>query len=92
MSPGTLAGGLQALGPLFEPLDRALLSKLRSEPHWHADEARWAVFVEVQGKVGHRWYLWVFHSRSVVHYVLDASRSADVVEAELAGVDSGFIS
>lgn len=92
MSAGTLAGGLQALSPLFEPLDRALLSKLRSEPHWHADETRWAVFVEVQGKIGHRWYLWVFHSRSVVHYVLDESRSADVVQAELAGVDSGIIS
>ena len=92
MSPGTLAGGLQALAPLFEPLDQALVSKLRSEPHWHADETRWAVFVEVTGKVGHRWYLWVFHSRSVVHYVLDESRSAEVVEAELAGVDSGFIS
>ena len=92
MSPGTLAGGLRALAPLFEPLDQALLSKLRSEPHWHADETRWAVFVEVEGKVSHRWYLWVFHSRSVVHYVLDESRSAEVVEAELAGVASGFIS
>ncbi len=92
MSPGTLAGGLQALAPLFEPLDQALVSKLRSEPHWHADETRWAVFVELAGKVGHRWYLWVFHSRSVVHYVLDESRSAEVVEAELAGVHSGFVS
>ena len=92
MSPGTLAGGLQALAPLFEPLDQALVRKLRSEPQWHADETRWAVFVDLAGKVGHRWYLWVFHSRSVVHYVLDESRSAEVVEAELAGVDSGFIS
>ncbi len=92
MSPGTLAGGLQALAPLFEPLERALVSKLRSELHWHADETRWAVFVEIEGKVGHRWYLWVFHSRSVVHYVLDESRSAAVVEAELAGVQRGIIS
>ena len=92
VSAGTLAGGLQALAPLFVPLDQALLHKLRSEPHWHADETRWPVFVELADKVGHRWYLWVFHSRSVVHYVLDASRSAAVVEAELAGVDSGFIS
>lgn len=92
MSPGTLAGGLQALAPLFEPLDQALVAKLRSEPHWHADETRWAVFVDLAGKVGHRWYLWVFHSSSVVHFVLDESRSTEVVEAELAGVDSGFIS
>ena len=92
MAPGTLAGGLQALAPLFEPLDQALVRKLRSEPHWHADETRWAVFVDLADKVGHRWYLWVFHSRSVVHFVLDESRSTEVVEAELAGVESGFIS
>ncbi len=92
MAPGTLAGGLQALAPLFAPLDQALVGKLRRERHWHADETRWAVFVEVEGKVGHRWYLWVFHSRSVVHYVLDESRSTAVVEAELAGVGRGVIS
>ena len=92
ISAGTLAGGLQALAPLFEPLDRALALKLRGESHWHADETRWAVFVEVAGKVGHRWYLWVFHSRSVVHYVLDESRSAEVIEGELADVRRGVIS
>lgn len=92
MSPGTLTGGLQALAPLFEPLEQALVGKLRSESHWHADETRWAVFVELAGKVGHRWYLWVFHSSSVVHYVLDESRSADVVQDELAGVERGIIS
>jgi transposase len=92
MSPGTLAGGLQAIAPLFKPLDMALQLKLRSEPYWHADETRWAVFVDVQGKVGHRWYLWVFHSSSVVHYVIDQTRAADVIVAELAGVDKGVIS
>jgi transposase len=92
MSAGTLAGGLTVLAPLFEPLEQALVRKLRSQAHWHADETRWAVFVELAGKVGHRWYLWVFHSSSVVHYVLDASRSAEVIEAELAGVQRGVIS
>lgn len=75
MSAGTLAGGLQELAPMFKPVNLALQSKLRSEPHWHADETRWAVFVDVQGKVGHRWYLWVFHSSSVVHYVIDQTRA-----------------
>jgi transposase len=92
MSAGTLAGGLQALAPLFAPLDQALVHQLRSEAHWHADETRWAVFIELAGKIGHRWYLWVFHSRSVVHYVLDSSRSAAVVESELVGVQRGFLS
>ena len=92
MSPGTLAGGLQALAPMFEPLNQALQVKLRSEAHWHADETRWAVFAALQGKVGHRWYLWVFHSPSVVHYVLDRSRSTKVVQCELEGVERGIIS
>jgi len=92
MSPGTLAGGLQALAPLFEPLEQALVAKLRSQAYWHADETRWAVFVELEGKVGHRWYMWVFHSPSVVHYVLDQSRATQVVQDELAGVQRGIIS
>jgi transposase len=92
MSAGTLAGGLQTIAPLFQPIEQALWSRLRSEPHWHADETRWAVFLELQGKVGHRWYLWVFHSRSVVHYVLDQSRSTQVLQDELTGIEQGIIS
>lgn len=92
MSAGTLAGGLQTIAPLFQPIEQALENRLRSEPHWHADETRWAVFIEIQGKVGHRWYLWVFHSRSVVHYVLDQSRSTQVLQDELTGVEHGIIS
>ena len=92
MAPGTLAGGLQTIAPLFKPLDDALLSKLRSEPYWHADETRWAVFVEILGKVGHRWYMWVFQSCSVVHYVVDESRAAEVIISELATVKQGIIS
>ena len=92
MAPGTLAGGLQAIAPLFKPLDDALLSKLRTEPYWHADETRWAVFAEIIGKVGHRWYVWVFQSSSVVHYVVDPSRAAEVDIAEFAGVKQGIIS
>jgi transposase len=92
MSPATLVGGLRAIAPLFKRLDQALVDKLRTERHWHADETRWAVFVDIAGKVGHRWYLWVFHSSSVVHYVLDRTRASDVVGTELAGVDGGIIS
>ena len=92
MAPGTLAGGLKALAPLFEPMNQALVAKLRSASHWHADETRWAVFVNIEGKVGHRWQLWVFHSAAVVHYVLDPSRATSVIEDELGPLDSGIIS
>lgn len=92
MPAGSLEGGLQALRPLLAPLDAALHEKLCSETYWHADETRWPVFVEREGKVGHRWCLWVFRSASVVHYVVDPSRSSNVVEAELSGVNAGIIS
>lgn len=92
MPAGSLDGGLRALVPLLEPLDGGLHEQLCRESHWHADETRWPVFIEYPGKSGHRWCLWVFSSKSVVHYVVDPSRSAAVVENELAGVESGVIS
>ena len=92
MAPGTLAGGLQKIAPLFESIDQALLQKLRSQTHWHADETRWAMFVLTDGKIGYRWYLWVFHSKEVVHYVLDPSRSTQVVIDEFEGSAGGVIS
>ena len=92
MSPGTLAGGLQTVAPLFDPIVAAMLAKLRSEQHCHADETRWVVFVPRDGKTGHRWYLWVYRSASVVHDVLDPSRSAQVVEDGLGEVTCGIIS
>jgi transposase len=91
MAPGTLAGGLQQLAPLFEPLYEALAAKLRSQSQWHADETRWLVFVKKEDKVGYRWYLWVFHSDSVIYFVLDPSRSADVIEKALVGITCGVI-
>jgi transposase len=92
ISAGSLSGGLQAIAPLFAPLYQALLPRLREEPHWHADETRWEVFVEREEKAGHRWYLWVFQSCSVVYYALDPSRSATVPAAVLEGVEHGIIS
>jgi len=92
LSAGALTGGLQALAPLFEPLEAALLTRLRRETHWHADETRWQVFIDVEGKIGHRWYLWVFQSSSVIHYVLDPTRPAKVPIAELGEVSGGIVS
>jgi transposase len=91
LSPGTLTGGLRTLVPLFEPLEDALHCRLQSENRWHADETRWMVFAETEGKIGHRWYLWVFHSESVVHFVLDPTRSAQVPIAELSDSEGGIL-
>ena len=88
VSPGTVAGGLQALAPLFEPVLEALYCKQMSEQLFHNDETRWEVFVQIEGKVGTRWYLWVTRSPSVVFYCIDPSRSAAVPGAHFAGLQN----
>lgn len=88
VSPGTVAGGLQALVPLFEPVLEALYCKQMSERLFHNDETRWEVFVEIEGKVGTRWYLWVTRSPSVIFYCIDPSRSAAVPGAHFAGLQA----
>jgi transposase len=92
LSPGTVTDGLHKLAALFEPLQQALHEQLRGQSHWHADETRWQVFAEQAGKVGHRWYLWVFHTPTVAYYVLDPSRSSKVPSCVLQGVDKGILS
>ena len=92
ISQGTLTDGLHYLLPMFEPLVQAGLAQLRSATHWHADETRWEVFEELEGKVGHRWYLWVFKSATAVCFVLDPSRSATVPAGALQGVTQGILS
>jgi len=49
-----------------------------------ADETRWLVFIEYEGKVGHRWWLWVFLTEDSVVFRLDPSRSHDVPEGHFA--------
>jgi len=86
VSPGTVAGGLQTITPLFKPIMEGLYQKQMTEALFHNDETRWEVFVETEDKVGHRWYLWVTRSQSVIYFVLDPSRSADVPGAHFAGL------
>jgi transposase len=83
LSLGTLTDGLQRLLPLFEPLYEAFVQRSRQQPLWHADETRWLVFAMTEGKVGYRWYLWVFHGSEVVVFVLAAGRAHDVPEEHL---------
>jgi transposase len=80
LAAGTVSEGLQRLTPLLQPLYEALVTQHRQEHQWHADETRWYVFVPVDGKVGHRWYLWVFQSATAVVFVLDPGRAHDVPE------------
>jgi len=84
LAQGTLTDGLQRIAVLFEPVMRALYERQMGEKLFHGDETRWEVFEEVEGKTGHRWYLWVTQSASVVFYRMAPGRGADVPKAHFA--------
>jgi transposase len=69
---------------LFEPLMPVLYEQQMAEKRFHGDETRWQVFEEVEGKTGHRWYLWVMQSVSVVYYRMAPGRGADIPKAHFA--------
>jgi transposase len=92
LSLGTVIDGLHRLAPLFEPVYQALIEHNQEQKHWHADETRWLVFATVEGKVGYRWTLWVFHSEEAVVFVLDSGRAHDVPEDHLGPVKEGILS
>jgi transposase len=84
LAPGTVNGGLERLAPLFQPIYDALLARSAQAGFTQADETRWLVFIEQEGKVGHRWWLWVFLTEDTVVFRLDSSRSHDVPEGHFA--------
>ena len=86
ISPGTWCGIWQRLGPLFGPLVAVLVEACRASGQWLMDETHWAVFVEVEGKGSHRWWLWVVVSPRVKLYILSPSRGSGVPK-EFFGYD-----
>ena len=69
--------GLERLETLFTPIYEALRERNRLSAYQQADETRWLVFVEKEGKQGHRWWLWVFNGEDTSVFVLDPYRSHD---------------
>ena len=91
LAQGTLTGGLQRIAVLFEPMMPMLYERQMSEKLFHGDETRWEVFEEVEGKTGHRWYLWVMQSASVVFYRMAPGRGADVAKAHFAKLQKDLV-
>lgn len=90
LAPGTIAEGLKRIEPLFTPIYDAIRRHHLQSATFHADETRWQVFAEKAGKIGTRWWLWLFAGKDSVVYVLDPSRSHEVPQShfpeDVAGV------
>jgi len=85
VAKSTVHGGFDRLYDDLAPLYQHFLTHLHSAGHIQADETRWMVFEEVEGKTNHRWWLWSFASPSpkIVVFVLDPTRSAAVPKRSL---------
>lgn len=78
ISSGTIIGGLRLLIPLFRPLLKAFQRQQLREGYCHADETGWKVFEAIEGKVGHKWFLWVIRTQCAMVYVMAPGRGASV--------------
>src|SRR5258708_22720742 len=80
LAPGTVTDGLRRLEPLFQPIMAALRDRNRQSVATQADETRWLVFSDQEGKVGHTWGLWVFGGARTLVHILDPPRRPHVPE------------
>ncbi len=86
VAEGTVAGALKAVADLLAPLQEAIVARNAQAVHVHADETSWRVFEQVEGRDGHRWWLWVFIAEDTVVFRMDPTRSTTVLERHF-GVD-----
>jgi transposase len=91
LASGTIIGGLKRLAPLFAPVYAKLGERSRQQGLWNADETRWPVFQVVAGKVGNRWYVWLFESADCVVFTLDKGRGHDVPENHFGEKARGIV-
>ncbi len=87
ISAATLAGTVAQAGALLAPAEAAIAERNRDSWHLHADETTWRVFSHGQEGGGPaKWWLWVFLGPDTACFVMDPSRSGEVL-ARHAGLD-----
>ncbi len=91
LASGTVIGGFKRLAPLFQSVYDKLKERSRQQVLWGADETRWPVFQIVAGKVGHRWYIWLFESADCAVFTLDKGRAHGVPEDHFGEKARGII-
>lgn len=88
---GTVNDGLQRIEPMLQPIYEAFRERNRQGGFHQADETRWLVFVLLDGKKGHGWWLWIILGTDTVVYLLDPSRGHEVPESHFGPEASGVL-
>jgi transposase len=91
LPPGTITDGLQRIAPLLEPVYEAILARNADGFYHQADETRWSVFVEQEGRIGYRWWLWAFLTEDTTAFRIEPTRSHDVPERHYAKKAQGVL-
>jgi len=87
ISAATLAGTVAQAGRLLASAEVAIAERNRDSWHLHADETTWRVFCPGgEGGGPAKWWLWVFLGPDTVCFIMDPSRSGEVL-ARHAGLD-----
>jgi len=88
---GTITDGLKRITPLLDPVYEAILARNAESFYRQADETRWSVFVEQEGKTGFRWWLWAFLSKDTTGFRIEPTRSHDVPQRHYADKAQGIL-
>jgi len=92
LSQGTITGGFAKIQPMVIPLYAAIVEHSRSMNHWHMDETRWLVFANNDNAdQNKRWWLWVMANKETCVYIIDPTRSREVILRHLGEDPQGII-
>lgn len=80
ISAATVCDGLHKIATLLQPIHTALLERTAGGSFAQADETRWLMFVDHEGKNSHTWWLWAFLSSDAIAFRLSPTRAHDVPE------------
>jgi len=91
--PSTLTNGLHVLYKhrIFEVIYEAIIDRSKLAEQRHMDETGWKVFAENEAKDSPRWHLWVSITVDATVFILDPSKSNQVIQQHLSGVADGII-
>jgi transposase len=88
INAGSIFSGLKYLfNNYLIPLYDEMTIQLRNASHWHADESRWYVYLDIENKKNFMWFMWAFKSKDIVLFALDPSRAAKVPGKYLFDID-----
>ncbi len=87
MAPGTIAGGMKKMTPMFAPLAQAILDHQNRLTVRHGDETSWRIqSLKASGRSQKAW-LWTAVSADSVFFLIDPSRSTRVAMVLFASTE-----